>query len=105
VHASISYAHAEGIQNEHLKNTKTDAHAEHARQELMHMLKTLWSKNHQNPSHRKSHTWAPLRAFSLLTQKGNFSSCAILVGVTLLGGTQGVTYSSNIRDIFTDHYC
>jgi hypothetical protein len=39
VHASIPYAHAEGIQNEHLKNTKTDAHAEHARQELMRMLR------------------------------------------------------------------
>jgi hypothetical protein len=38
VHASIPYAHAEGIQNEHLKNTKTDAHAEHVRQELMRML-------------------------------------------------------------------
>ncbi len=34
VHASIPYAHAEGIQNEHLKNMKTDAH-----QELMRMLR------------------------------------------------------------------
>ncbi len=39
VHASIPYAHAEGKQNEHLKNTKTDAHAEHACQELMRMLR------------------------------------------------------------------
>ncbi len=39
MHASIPYAHAQGIQNEHLKNTKTDAHAEHARQELMRMLR------------------------------------------------------------------
>ncbi len=38
VHASIPYAHAEGIHNEHLKNTKTDAHAEHAHQALMRML-------------------------------------------------------------------
>jgi hypothetical protein len=37
VYASIPYAHAEGIQNEHLKNTKTEAHAEHACQELLHM--------------------------------------------------------------------
>ncbi len=34
VHASIPYAHAEGIQNKHLKYTKTDA-----RQELMRMLR------------------------------------------------------------------
>ncbi len=39
VHASIPYAHAEGIKNEHLKNMKTDAHAEHALQELMRMLR------------------------------------------------------------------
>jgi len=39
VHASIPYAHAEGIQNEHLKNRKTDAHAEHVRKELIHMLR------------------------------------------------------------------
>jgi hypothetical protein len=39
VHAQFLYAHAEGIQNEHLKNTKTDAHAEHARLELMRMLR------------------------------------------------------------------
>ncbi len=38
MHASIPYAHAEGIQNEHLKNRKTDAHAEHARKELMRAL-------------------------------------------------------------------
>jgi hypothetical protein len=31
VQASFPYAHAEGIQNEPLKNRKTDAHAEHAR--------------------------------------------------------------------------
>jgi hypothetical protein len=24
-------------------------------------IETLWCKNHQNPSYRKSHTWAPLR--------------------------------------------
>jgi hypothetical protein len=30
--------HAEGIQNEHLKNRKTYAHAEHARKELTRML-------------------------------------------------------------------
>ncbi len=23
-------------------------------------IETLWCKNHQNPSYRKSHTWAPL---------------------------------------------
>jgi hypothetical protein len=23
-------------------------------------IETLWCKNHQNPSDRKSHTWAPL---------------------------------------------
>jgi hypothetical protein len=46
VHASFSYVHAEGIQNEHLKNMKTDVHDEHvrqyayehARQFLTHML-------------------------------------------------------------------
>ncbi len=35
MHASVPNAHAEGIQNEHLKNGKTDAHAEHAHKELM----------------------------------------------------------------------
>ncbi len=39
VHTSIPYDHAEGIQNEHLKNTKTDAEAEHACQELMGVLR------------------------------------------------------------------
>ncbi len=40
VHASsILYAYAEGIQNEYLKNEKTDAHAEHAHKELMCMLR------------------------------------------------------------------
>ena len=39
MHASVSYAHAEGIQNEHLKNRKTDAHADYAHKELMHMLR------------------------------------------------------------------
>jgi hypothetical protein len=34
VQASVPYEHAEGIQNEHLKNGKTDAPAEHARKEL-----------------------------------------------------------------------
>jgi hypothetical protein len=34
-----SYAHAEGIQNEDLKNWKTDAHGEHARKELMRMFR------------------------------------------------------------------
>ncbi len=34
-HASVPYEHAEGIQNEHLKNGKIDVHAEHARKELM----------------------------------------------------------------------
>ncbi len=38
VRASVPYAHAQGIQNEHLKNGKTDAHAEHARKELMSTL-------------------------------------------------------------------
>jgi hypothetical protein len=33
------HAYAEGIQNEHLKNRKTDAHAEHGRKELMRMLR------------------------------------------------------------------
>ncbi len=46
MHRSVPYAHAEGIQNEHLKNGKIDAHAEHTRKELMrmvsvHMLVTL----------------------------------------------------------------
>ncbi len=31
--------HAEGIQNEYLKNGKTDAHAEHEHKELMSMLR------------------------------------------------------------------
>jgi hypothetical protein len=31
--------HAEGKQNEYLKNGKTDAHAEHEHKELMHMLR------------------------------------------------------------------
>ncbi len=35
----IPYVHAEGIQNEHLKKRKTDVHAEHARKELMRMLR------------------------------------------------------------------
>jgi len=30
--------HAEGKKNEYLKNGKTDAHAEHARKELVRML-------------------------------------------------------------------
>jgi hypothetical protein len=30
---------AEGIQNEHFKNGKTDAHAEHVNKELMHMVR------------------------------------------------------------------
>ncbi len=46
VHASIPYAHAEGIQNEHLKNRKTDADAEHARKELMRMLRVCISSWH-----------------------------------------------------------
>ncbi len=46
VHASIPYAHAEGIQNEHLKNRKTDAHAKHARKELMRMLRVRISSWH-----------------------------------------------------------
>ncbi len=37
--ASIPYARAEGIQNEQLKNRKTDAHAEHSRKKLMRMLR------------------------------------------------------------------
>ncbi len=51
VHASIPYAHAEGIQNEHLKNWKTDA--EHARKELMHMVKvriSSWRARSECPS-------------------------------------------------------
>ncbi len=39
MHASIPYVHAEGIQNKLLKNTNTDAHAVHARQEPMRMLR------------------------------------------------------------------
>jgi hypothetical protein len=39
VHASVSYVYAEGIQNEHLKNGKTDAHAKHTRKELMGLFK------------------------------------------------------------------
>ena len=39
MHALVPYAHAEGKQNEHLKNGKTDAHAEHAHEELMCMVK------------------------------------------------------------------
>ncbi len=30
MHASVPYAHAEGIQNAHFKNRKNDAHDEHA---------------------------------------------------------------------------
>ncbi len=42
VQASFPYAHAKGIQNERLKNRKTDAHAEHALKELMRaMTRTL----------------------------------------------------------------
>ncbi len=53
MHASIPYAHAEGIQNEHLKNMKTDAHAEHARQELMHMLRVrIISDTHAQGAHQ-----------------------------------------------------
>ncbi len=36
--ASVPCAHAEGIQNEHLKNRKNDAYAEHARKEQMRMV-------------------------------------------------------------------
>jgi hypothetical protein len=39
VHASVPYTHAEGIQNEYLKNGKTDSHAEHENKELMYMLR------------------------------------------------------------------
>jgi hypothetical protein len=35
----MPYAHAEGIQKKHLKNRKTDAHAEHALKELMRLLR------------------------------------------------------------------
>jgi hypothetical protein len=38
VHTSDLYAHAVGTQNEHFKNGKTDAYAEHVRKELMHMV-------------------------------------------------------------------
>ncbi len=38
-HEFLPYVHAEGIQNEHLKNRKTDAHAEHARKELMCLVR------------------------------------------------------------------
>jgi hypothetical protein len=38
VHTSVLYALALGIQNEHFKNRKTDAHAEHVRKELMRMV-------------------------------------------------------------------
>jgi hypothetical protein len=41
VHTSVPYTYAEGIQNDHLKNGKTDAHAEHACKELMGMLMVL----------------------------------------------------------------
>ncbi len=37
MHESVPCAHAEGTQNE-FENRKTDAHAEHARKELMNML-------------------------------------------------------------------
>ena len=29
-------------------------------------IETLWCKNHQNPSFRKYHTWAPLRVRQLV---------------------------------------
>jgi hypothetical protein len=35
VHVSFPYAHAKGIQNEHLKNWKADADAEHACKKLI----------------------------------------------------------------------
>jgi hypothetical protein len=41
VHTSVPYAYAEDIQNDHLKNGKTDAHAEHACKELMGMIIVL----------------------------------------------------------------
>ncbi len=37
--ASVPFVDAEGTQNEHLKNGKTDVHAENTRKELMHMLR------------------------------------------------------------------
>ncbi len=43
VNASVSYANAEGTQNEHLKNRKTDAHDEHARKKLK-ILKNSYRK-------------------------------------------------------------
>ncbi len=39
VHASLPDVHADGIQNKHLINRKTDVHAKHARKELMRMLR------------------------------------------------------------------
>jgi hypothetical protein len=36
---SVPFAYAWGMQNEHLKNGKTDAHAEHASKELMRMVR------------------------------------------------------------------
>ncbi len=39
MHASVPYGYAEGIENEHLKIGKTDAYAEHARKELMFMIR------------------------------------------------------------------
>ncbi len=39
VHASVPDAHAEGIQNEHLKNRETDAHAQGAHQFLKRTLR------------------------------------------------------------------
>ncbi len=39
MHASVPFAHAVGMQNEHLKNWKIDAHTEHVRQKLMRMVR------------------------------------------------------------------
>ncbi len=39
VHAIAPYVHAEGEQNKHLKKRKTDAHGEHARKELICMVR------------------------------------------------------------------
>ncbi len=41
MHASVPYAHAEGIQNAHFKNRKNDAHDEHAHKYGQFLTRTL----------------------------------------------------------------
>ncbi len=45
------------------------------------VAETLWSKNHENPSDRKSHTWAPLNYSAPSTNANSATSITIAIHV------------------------